>query len=78
MLSLHPDHRGHGQTGVTPKFRPGTAFFMPNATGPCRFGQYHRFHRLVLDELGFPEVPVYAPDQDETFYQDLGMVGDGL
>jgi predicted CoA-substrate-specific enzyme activase len=52
-----------------------SAFFMPSGTGPCRFGQYHRFHRLVLDELGFPQVPVYAPDQSETFYQDLGMVG---
>ena len=51
------------------------AFFMPSGTGPCRFGQYHRFHRLVLDELGYPEVPIYAPDQSETFYQELGMVG---
>ncbi|OGP50385.1 MAG: CoA activase [Deltaproteobacteria bacterium RBG_13_43_22] len=51
------------------------AFFMPSGTGPCRFGQYHRFHRLVLDELGFPQVPIYAPDQSETFYQELGMVG---
>jgi predicted CoA-substrate-specific enzyme activase len=52
-----------------------SAFFMPSGTGPCRFGQYHRFHRLVLDELGLPEVPIYAPDQSETFYQELGMVG---
>ncbi len=52
-----------------------SAFFMPSGTGPCRFGQYHRFHRLVLDELGFPQVPVYAPDQSETFYRELGMVG---
>ncbi len=51
------------------------AFFMPSGTGPCRFGQYHRFHRLVLDELGFPQVPIYAPDQSETFYAELGMVG---
>jgi predicted nucleotide-binding protein (sugar kinase/HSP70/actin superfamily) len=59
-----------------PHFDPGhSAFFMPSGTGPCRFGQYHRFHRLILDELGFPEVPVYAPDQSETFYSDLGMVG---
>jgi predicted CoA-substrate-specific enzyme activase len=52
-----------------------SAFFMPSGTGPCRFGQYHRFHRLVLDELGFPDVPIYAPDQSETLYQELGMVG---
>lgn len=52
-----------------------SAFFMPSGTGPCRFGQYHRFHRLVLDDLGFPQVPVYAPDQSETLYRELGMVG---
>ncbi len=53
------------------------AFFMPSGSGPCRFGQYHRFHRLVLDEVGFPEVPIYAPDQSEVFYKELGMVGGG-
>jgi predicted nucleotide-binding protein (sugar kinase/HSP70/actin superfamily) len=51
------------------------AFFMPSGTGPCRFGQYHRFHRMVLDELGYEDVPVYAPDQSEVFYQELGMFG---
>ncbi len=48
---------------------------MPAANGPCRFGQYHRFHRLILDELGYPQVPVYSPDQSETMYQEVGMVG---
>ncbi|MEW6184431.1 MAG: acyl-CoA dehydratase activase-related protein, partial [Thermodesulfobacteriota bacterium] len=52
-----------------------SAFFMPSGTGPCRFGQYHRFHRLVLDELGFTQVPIYAPDQSEALYKELGMVG---
>ncbi|MCB2227134.1 MAG: hypothetical protein KQH53_10700 [Desulfarculaceae bacterium] len=52
-----------------------TAFFMPGGTGPCRFGQYHRYHRLVLDELGFEQVRIYSPDQSETFYKELGMVG---
>jgi predicted nucleotide-binding protein (sugar kinase/HSP70/actin superfamily) len=52
-----------------------SAFFMVSGDGPCRFGQYHRFHRLVLDELGFPEVPVFAPDQTETMYEEFGMVG---
>ena len=52
-----------------------TALFMPSGTGPCRFGQYHRFHRMILDELGFTDVPIYAPDQSEKFYQELGMAG---
>ncbi len=51
-----------------------TAFFMPSGNGPCRFGQYNRYQRTVLDELGFESVPIYAPDQDGTFYKELGMV----
>jgi len=51
------------------------AFFMPSGNGPCRFGQYHRFHRLVLDDLGFHDVPIYSPNQDETLYSDLGIMG---
>ncbi len=51
------------------------AFFMPSGNGPCRFGQYHRFHRLILDDLGFHHVPVYSPNQDETLYNDLGIMG---
>jgi predicted CoA-substrate-specific enzyme activase len=50
------------------------AFFMPTGNGPCRFGQYHRFHRLVLDEMGFQHVPIYSPNQDETLYNDLGLM----
>ena len=50
------------------------AFFMPAGNGPCRFGLYHRFHRLVLDDLGFEHVPIYAPNQDETLYHDLGIL----
>ncbi|MEW5911005.1 MAG: acyl-CoA dehydratase activase [Thermodesulfobacteriota bacterium] len=51
------------------------AFFMPGGTGPCRFGQYHRYHRLVLDELGFGEARIYSPDQSEVFYKELALVG---
>ncbi len=59
-----------------PKFdHSRAAFFMPSGTGPCRFGQYHRFHRLVLDDLGFHHVPIYSPNQDETLYSDLGIMG---
>lgn len=59
-----------------PKFdHERAAFFMPSGNGPCRFGQYHRFHRIVLDDLGFEHVPVYSPNQDETLYADLGIMG---
>lgn len=52
-----------------------SAFFMPQGTGPCRFGQYHRLHRLILDELGFPEVPILSPSQGITLFEDLNPLG---
>ncbi len=59
-----------------PGFIPGrSAFFMPSGTGPCRFGQYNVFHRMVLDSIGYKDVPVFSPNQDTTFYEDLGIVG---
>ncbi len=59
-----------------PSFDPArSAFFMPSGKGPCRFGQYNRYHRLVLDSIGLPEVPIVAPMQDDSVYRELGMVG---
>ena len=55
--------------------RDRVAFFMPSGNGPCRFGQYHRLHRLILDDLGYPDVPIYSPTQDEHLYRDLGILG---
>jgi predicted CoA-substrate-specific enzyme activase len=61
---------------IEPGFDPEkSAFFMPSGTGPCRFGQYNVFHRLVLDSLGHSKVPIFSPTQDTTFYRDLGIVG---
>ncbi|MFQ5466302.1 MAG: acyl-CoA dehydratase activase-related protein, partial [Thermodesulfobacteriota bacterium] len=57
--------------------RETTAFFMPSGNGPCRFGCYNRYQRLILDELGYEDVPIYAPDQDGNFYKELGMVSGG-
>ena len=60
----------------SPEFdRDRVAFFMPSGNGPCRFGQYHRLHRLILDDLGYPDVPIFSPTQDEHLYRDLGMLG---
>ncbi len=62
-----------------PDFDPDrSAFFMASGRGPCRFGQYNRFHRLVLDDMGFPQVPIMAPDQDEDLYKELAGIGHGL
>ncbi len=59
-----------------PDFRPErSAFFMPSGTGPCRFGQYNLFQRMILERLGLKNVPIYSPVQDVTLYRDLGIVG---
>ena len=47
------------------------AFFMPSGCGPCRFGQYNKLHRLILADVGYPDVPVIAPNQDKGFYDDF-------
>ena len=64
------------RTSRRPDFDPErSAFFMPSGSGPCRFGQYHRFHRMVLSEHGFPHVPIYAPNQDDRLYHELDVLG---
>jgi len=55
-----------------------SAFFMPSGSGPCRFGCYHRFHRYVLDEMGYENVPILSPHQDTRFYEDIGITGRGF
>ncbi len=61
---------------IEPDFVPEkSAFFMPSGSGPCRFGQYNVFHRLVLDSMGYQDVPIFSPNQDTSFYRDLGIVG---
>lgn len=45
----------------------GTAFFMPTAEGPCRFGQYAPHLRQVLDEMGYGEVPVISPTSKNSY-----------
>lgn len=40
-----------------------SAFFMPTAMGPCRFGQYNRLQRIILNEQGFKNVPIISPNQ---------------
>jgi predicted nucleotide-binding protein (sugar kinase/HSP70/actin superfamily) len=44
-----------------------TAFFMPTAEGPCRFGQYAPYLRQVLKELGHDDVPVISPTSQNSY-----------
>jgi predicted CoA-substrate-specific enzyme activase len=64
---------------MAPDFNPEkAAFFMPAASGPCRFGQYNRLHRLILDELGLPQVPILVFDQTGGYHNDLSSMGQGF
>jgi len=54
------------------------AFLMADARGPCRFGQYNRLHRVVLDELGLEEVPILVLDQSKNYHQHVARVGSGF
>jgi predicted nucleotide-binding protein (sugar kinase/HSP70/actin superfamily) len=51
-----------------------SAFFMPSGSGPCRFGQYNKLQRLVLKEIGLPDVPIISPNQGREFYREIGDV----
>ncbi len=48
-----------------------TAFFMPTADGPCRFGQYAPYLRKVLRDIGLQDVMVFSPTSRDG-YQDMG------
>jgi len=52
-----------------------SAFFMPSASGPCRFGQYNRLHRMILDEIGLPQVPIFVFDQTGGYHRDMSALG---
>lgn len=44
------------------------ALFMPTSTGPCRFGQYATLHRLILNKLGYSDVPIISPSAENAYY----------
>ncbi len=51
-----------------PDFDPAkTAFFMPTAGGPCRFGQYAPYARHVLRELGHGDVMIFPPTSENSY-----------
>ncbi|MBU0610898.1 MAG: CoA activase [Armatimonadetes bacterium] len=58
-----------------PEERDRVAFFMGGSGGPCRFGQYNALQRMVLDDLGYEGVPLFAPNQASSFYDEMGIVG---
>jgi len=40
---------------------------MPDASGPCRFGQYSRIIRRLLNENGYQDVPIISPKSNDGY-----------
>ena len=59
-----------------PGFDPSqSSVFMPSSNGPCRFGQYGRYIRLVMERMGLSELDVVSLDQTGGMYQALDAAG---
>lgn len=49
------------------------AFFMGTASGPCRFGQYCAFHRILLDRSGYSSVPIITSSSKDSYTSIDGL-----
>ncbi len=46
-------------------------YFMPEANGPCRFGMYNKYHRIVLDSIhGLDKVKIAALSSEDSYSLD--------
>jgi len=61
-----------GQADVDPS---KVSFFMPDHNGPCRFGQYNRFQRVLFDRLGYEKTEIVAPSNDDSYESISGGHG---
>lgn len=48
------------------------SFFMPDHNGPCRFGQYNQFQRILFDRLGFEKAEIMTPSNDTSYAELAG------
>ncbi|MBA7641023.1 hypothetical protein ES703_48695 [subsurface metagenome] len=56
-----------------PGFNPKEAsFFMPAHGGPCRFGQYRKLQRIILDRLGYGDVEIVSPTNEDAYSELSG------
>jgi len=44
-----------------------TAFILPTANGPCRFGQYRQLMQKVLREIGHDDVFIFSPTSQDGY-----------
>ena len=43
-------------------------YFMPSASGPCRFGQYNIFMRDLIERMAIPNVAIFTLTSDNTYF----------
>jgi len=61
---------------MSPEVDPAkVSFFMPDHNGPCRFGQYNRFQRVLFDRLGYDKTEIIAPSNDDSYESISGGHG---
>jgi predicted nucleotide-binding protein (sugar kinase/HSP70/actin superfamily) len=53
------------------------AIFMPTSDGPCRFGQYGSFMKMIFREMGFGDVLLLSPTCEDG-YSGVGEHADEL
>jgi len=58
--------------------RRRAAIFMPESSGPCRFGQYCSLQKLILSNLGLDDIPFVSPNQGSNLYHALKQLGQDL
>jgi len=63
--SIH--EKGKGETWE--RFNPENyMYFMPAANGPCRFGMYNKFHRIILDSIpGLDKLKINELNSDDAY-----------
>jgi len=44
-----------------------TAFLLPTAGGPCRFGQYKPLLAKILRDKGYPDIKIYSPTSSNGY-----------
>ncbi len=59
-----------------PGFDPArSAFLMASASGPCRFGNYHKTQRILLNRLGYEDVLLVSPDAKDGYSRSMMGLG---
>lgn len=57
------------EPGIDPK---KVSFFMPDHNGPCRFGDYNKLQRIIFDKLGYTDVHIMTPSNDDAYAELAG------